>query len=348
MDIVYKRDRFYRGTLIATVLFTLMACGLMIWFKTKEAYFDSHGRIAVVAEAALAGQDNFSASNIYKKNFSVQIVDEPESKLKVPLLTQVSGDKITISEEFTQNKLVITLKDGASYMEEGETLMSDSSWMEAVGVYQHEGDIVIEVYCQNPCAYQYTCDNKTVTLSFLPIREQYDKVVVVYTPWENRSSLLTNEWNQAIQKLEEAYHIKIYSTIFVKEEYTDEDMINFANHVHADMVIGMELVEAETKNAVTICNAAYFIPEFGNVELAAIQEQEYAEKTQLEASGFQKCEDKQSWLTKSAVPAALTQLRIPLNQQSAEQTYALNQKMMEALGSIVKQVAETYWLPVEK
>ena len=163
MDIVYKRDRFYRGTLIATVLFTLMACGLMIWFKTKEAYFDSHGRIAVVAEAALAGQDNFSASNIYKNNFSVQIVDEPESKLKVPLLTQVSGDKITISEEFTQNKLVITLKDGASYMEEGETLMSDSSWMEAVGVYQHEGDIVIEVYCQNPCAYQYTCDNKTVT-----------------------------------------------------------------------------------------------------------------------------------------------------------------------------------------
>lgn len=344
MDTIYKRDRLYRGTFIATVIFVLLACGLMTWFKSAEAYFDSHGKIA--AEAALAGQSDMITS--YKKNFSVQVIDQPEAKLVVPLLAQISKDKITISEEFTQNKLVITLKDGTSYMEEGATLTSDSVWMEAVGVYKHEGDIVIEVYCQKPCAYLYSYENKVVTLSFYPIREQYDKVIVMYIPWENRSNFFTKEWNLAIQKLEEAYHMKIFSTICMKEKYSGEDVINFANLVHADMVMGLELVEADINDAVTVCNAAYFIPEFGNVELAAIQEQEYTMKMQLEASGFLECEDKQSWLTKSSVPTALTQLRVPWIQQSVEQTYAWNQEMMEAFESIVKLVAETYWQPMER
>lgn len=345
MELVQKRDRLYRGTVIATVLFTLAACGLLFCFKYYEEYFDSHGRIAVVAEAALVEQKKATLSPIRKRNFPVTIVDEPGAKLVIPFQVQTQKSNITVCEEFTQRKLVITLKNGTSYMQEGAVLTSDSAWMEAVGVYRHDDDIVIEIYCHDTCGYQTIYENGMLTLSFLPLREQYENLIVVYTPWSNRNNIHINEWNQTIQKLQDDYKVKIFSTIAMQEEYTAEAVIEFANRVHANMVIGMELVDSETAQVVTTCNPEYFIPEFGNVELAALQEQEYAQKTGLTAAGIKNCEDTQDWIKASGVPTALTQFYFSLDQKHVEQTYNLNQKMMEALANIVKQIADTYWLP---
>lgn len=347
MDITDKRNSLYRGALLAAVIFALVSCVLMISLKSHEGYFDSHGRIAVRAKTAFNDQNEAAQNDVLKKNFPVHIADKPGAKLVIPFLTQAHKDKITVSEEFIQNKLVITLEDGASYIKEGTTLTSDSAWTEAVGVYQKDGDLVLEVYYKEPCGYQTTYENKTLTLSFFPLREQYDKVVVLYTPWENRNNLLLNEWKQTTRKLEQDYGIKIYSAISVKEQYSGDEAADFANRVHADMMIGMELVSAVTDGVVTVCNPAYFIPDFGNVELAALMEQEYAEKTGLAAAGFRDCEE-QAWIKKSGVPTALTQLCIPQERQTAEETYTLNYHMLEAFGSVVKQTAETYWQQKEK
>ena len=349
MDITQKRDRLYRGALIAAILFAVSTIGLLVCFKNFEAYFDSHGRIAMVAEAALVGQENASAGSARKRNFPVTLVDEPGAKLVIPFTAQVPKNKISVCEEFTKNKLVITLEDGVSYMEEGAALTSDSVWMEAVGVYKNDGDIVIEVYFQEFCGYETNYENGILTLSFLPLREQYERVAVVYTPWENRSSLLINEWNQYIQKLQENYRVKIFSTFALQEEYRNEDVINFANNVRADIVICMELVDQDVTNIVTICNPDYFIPEFGNVELAALMQQEYAKITGMTAIGVKACEeDTYSWLKKSWVPTALTQFCVPLRSENIEQTYTLNQKMMEALENIVKHLSETHWVPADE
>lgn len=348
MDITQKRERLYRGTVITAVLFALATCGLLVCFKSFEAYFDSHGRIAVVAEAALVGQDSVTSTSIRKKNFSVTVLDEPGAKLVIPFTAQIPKNKITICEEFVQNKLVIILEDGITYMEEGTVLTSDSAWMEAVGVYKNDGDIVIEVYCQEFCGYETVYENGMLTLSFLPLREQYEKVMVVYTPWENRSSLLMNEWNQCILKLQENYQVKIFSTLGLQEEYHSKDVVSFANRVRADVLIGMELVDTNATEVVTLCNPDYFIPEFGNVELAALMQQEYVKKTGMTAIGVKACEDIYDWLKKSWVPTALTQFQVSLSQKNIEQTYTLNQKMMEALENIVKYLSETYWLPTDE
>lgn len=347
MDIVQKRDRFYRGSFLTVILFALAAGGLMIGFKRYEGYFDSHGRMPAAAQADLTGQGNTSAGTFSKRNFQVTVLDEPGARLVIPFSASVQKDNITIGEEFVQDKLVITLKDGISYMEEGAVLTSDAAWTEAVGVYKKDRDIVIEVYCKETCGYQTAYENGALTLSFEPLREQQERVLVVYMPWENRSSLLINEWNQSIQKLQEDYHVKIFSASMLQEKYQAGDVISFANRVHADMVIGMELVDTDVSQIVTVCNPDYFIPGFGNVELAALQEQEYAQKTGMAAHSVKGCEEKQGWLKKSKVPAALTQIPVSAQQKNAEHTYTLNQKIMEALESIIKQLAETYWMTEE-
>lgn len=337
---IQKRDRLYRGTVIAAMLFALLSICLVAGFKHFEDYLDSHGRIAVVVGAALTGQGSSPISYLSKRNFPVKIVDEPGAKLVVPFTTPIQKERISFAEEFTQDKLVITLADGSSYIEEGAVLTSDSAWTEAVGVYKHENDIAIEVYYKKPGVYEASYENGVLTVSFMPLREQYEKVIVVHTPWDDRSYLLLEEWNKNILKLQQDYKVKIYSTTAMQEKYSEEEVIDFANRVHADMVIGMSLEESQGMDVVTVCNLEYFIPEFGNVELAAIMEQEYALATGLQPLGVKACEDEQSWLKKSGVPTAMTQFGVLLNKRDVEQTYALNQNMIRALGNIIKEITE--------
>ena len=342
MDLVQKRRGLYRGAVIAAGVFALATFGLIGCFKCYEDYFDSHGRIAVVAEAALLEQNNDSLSKIRKRNFRVSIVDEPEGKLIVPFREQTQINNITVCEEFTKNKLVVTLKGGTSYIEEGATLTSDSTWTEALGVYRHDKDIVIEVYCRDICGYQVAYENDMLIMSFLPLREQYNQFVVVYTPWSNRNNIHRNEWNQEIQELQEEYSVKIFSSIAMQEEYTNQEVVEFANRIHADMLIGMELIHSDDSRVVTICNPQYFIPFFGNVELAALLEQEFVQITGLAGTGVKPLEVEQEWLALSGVPTALTQFYISLDQKSVEQNYNLNQKMMQAFGNVIGQVTERH------
>lgn len=342
MDLMQKRNGLYRGSVIAVGIFVLVAFGLIGCFKYYEDYFDSHGRIAVVAEAALLEQNSASLSGIRKRNFRVNVVDEPLAKLVVPFQVQTQMSNITVCEEFTKNKLVVTLKGGTSYIEEGATITSDSVWMEAVGVYRHDKDIVIEVYCHDVCGYQMSYEDNRLTLSFLPLREQYNQFVVVYTPWSNLRDLHRNEWNQELQKLQEEYSVKIFSSIAMQEEYTNQEVVEFANRIHADMLIGMELVNSDDSQVVTICNPQYFIPFFGNVELAALLEQEFVQITGLPGMGIKQVENEQDWLTLSGVPTALTQFYVSLEQKNVEQNYNLNQKMMKALGNVIGQVTERH------
>ena len=330
----------------ATIVFVIISCVLMICFKCFEDYFDSHGRLALAAEAALAKQDSMLKEDVKKKNFPVTIVDEPKSQLQVPFSTQVTKELISITEEFAQNKIVITLKEGTSYMKEGIALTCDSMWTEAIGVYKSDTNVVVEVYCNEACGYEVLYEKTGITLSFLPIEEQYSTILVLYTPWENREKLLQNEWQQTIQKLENTYSLKIYSALAMQEEYQPTDVIRFANEVRADAVIGMEFVDAGETCVRTICNPKYYIPQFGNVELATILEQEFAKKTGFEAEGVRACED-EDWIKQSKVPFAVTQILLPIDGQSIEEAYTLNQSMQEAVQTIVKEVTQTYFVSNE-
>ena len=340
MDLAQKRKGLYRGALIAVSIFALVAFGMIGCFKYFEDYFDSHGRIALFAEAALIEQNKASLSTIRKRNFKVTIADEPTAKLVVPFQAQAQASNISICEEFTQNKLIVTLKKGVTYIEEGTVLTSDSIWMEAVGVYRTDEDVVIEVYCHDICGYQVVYENDRLTISFLPLTEQYDKFVVAYTPWSNRNIIHRNEWNQAIQKLQEEYSVKIFSSVAMQEKYEAQDVIEFANRIHADMVIGMELVNSNESGVITVCNPEYFIPVFGNVELATLLEKEFTKVTGLPEIGVKTLGEEQEWLLFSRVPAALTQFYVSHGPQNVEQNYSLNQKMLKALESIIGQVTE--------
>ena len=58
------------------------------------------------------------------------------------------------------------------------------------------------------------------------------------------------------------------------------------------------------------------------------------------------CED-EDWIKQSKVPFAVTQILLPIDGQSIEEAYTLNQSMQEAVQTIVKEVTQTYFVSNE-
>ena len=352
MDILQMRNKLYMWTTVCTISFVVLSITLMLVFKQNEAYFDTHGRIGVLAESEQQAVNEENSKRFYiKRNLPVTLVDSPQAKLVVPLALSLPKEQIVIREEFTQNKVVITLKDGKSHLLEGTEIVSDSQIMDAVGIYKQKDDVVIEVFCKNIYAYQLTLENDTIHMQFLPLEDMYKKKAVLYIPCEDRKRLVSEEWKKELDTLMNNLNMKIFVSAFMQETYQEDEVIAFANRIHADMILGVEIVQDATdlESMVTVCNAKYFIPEFNSVHAALVMEQIFASETGIVSRGVREYEDTEMLIRQAKIPAAKVIVTLPQTKQmSLEEEYTFHHAIMKVMKETLEEVDKTYLNPIQE
>ena len=192
-----KRDQIYRCVMTAVVFFAAVSVMVMFAFKQHEGFFDASSRIGILMESVNAQETRASAS---KLNVRTTFRDENSKRLVLPLKEPIAGSDINIREEFTQNKYVITLTGYSKYMPSSVELVSDSSIMDAVGVYRQQADVVVEVYCVDRYDYELVTEDTALTVKFQEIGEQYAASAVIWLPYEDRNRLALPEWRQRLEK----------------------------------------------------------------------------------------------------------------------------------------------------
>ncbi|MDE6053563.1 MAG: hypothetical protein K2G55_07355, partial [Lachnospiraceae bacterium] len=254
-----KRDRLYRSMQILSVVFAVVSIMVMAGFKMNEGFFDASSRIGILMESVNAQEDSLSAPKV---NVRTNFKDEAKSRLVIPLMEPIASEDVSVREEFVQNKYVITLSEYSQNVPNGVELVSDSMIMDAVGVYRQNNNVVVEVYCRDLYDYELMISSNTLTVSFKKIEDSYAASAVVWFPYNDRNRLVLPEWRQSLDKFAVDNHMKLYMASDMQEEYTQEDVIAFANGIHADMVFGVQLEEtSEQQSYMTgICNTTYFIP----------------------------------------------------------------------------------------
>lgn len=342
MDRLKARDKLYRYAIIWTVAFTIINCGIMAFFKSNETYFDTY------SAQNLRGEDDSreTAESYVRYNIQVNYVDEAGAKFVLPLTQSVSRDHISIREEFVRDKLVITLKGAAACVETGSQVISDSDIMEAVGIYRQQEDIVLELYCKDAYAYELTQEQNSLTVSFAPLRDKYDIISVIYIDSKEQNRLSGQDM-QALNKLADKYGMKIFASYQMQDDYTQQEIIDFADHIHADMVLGVSVEQsAEHEKVETICNSEYFIPDFGSVELAAIMTDSMCRIYGTGTAGIAEADEKCPLVSDATIPSALTIYYTTRNEsERPELEYDLNRKLMNALADMYEQILSVYATP---
>lgn len=311
----------------------------MVIFKMNEAYFDSYSVVLLQEDNAPQEQTNAA-----RYNMKVELEDKAQSELILPLTQKLSADHVTVREDFVEDKLVVTMKGAASCLESGSLVTIDSNILDAVGVYRQEEDIVLEMYCKDTYGYELSLEENQLVVSFVPLRSQYQIVSVIYVPLKDRERLV-NQDMQELDKIARAYGMKVYKTWQMQTEYSQQQVVDFANQIHADMLLGIGVEEGAGQDRIeTLCNAGYFIPDFGGVDLAAVMTDSMNRVySALEIQVMDAGED-YTLIHDASVPAAMT---LYYTKQAAtgrpETEYDMNRKLINALTDMYKQVLSTYF-----
>lgn len=351
-----KRDRLYKSMRTISIAFAVAAAAVMAGFKMNEDFFDASSRIGLLMESVNAQEDSLSAPKV---NVRTVFRDEENARLVIPLQEPILNESVSIREEFIQNKYVITLSGYSANIPNGVELVSDSTIMDAVGVYRQSGDVVVEVYCMDLFDYELVLGSSALTVNFRETGDDYAASAVVWFPYNDRNRLALPEWRQSIDKFAADNNIRLYMASDMQEEYSQEDVIAFANRIRADMVLGVQVEQTcEQQSYITgICNTTYFIPEYNSAHLSVIMAEAFVEATQIGIRGFEESgnagdasfEDEYPLVSEATIPSAA--VRISLTQkdmESVENEYKLNGKIVEALENTMSMILHNYIMTEEK
>lgn len=337
-----KRDQIYRCVMTAVVFFAAVSVMVMFAFKQHEGFFDASSRIGILMESVNAQETRASAS---KLNVRTTFRDENSKRLVLPLKEPIAGSDINIREEFTQNKYVITLTGYSKYMPSSVELVSDSSIMDAVGVYRQQADVVVEVYCVDWYDYELVTEDTALTVKFQEIGEQYAASAVIWLPYEDRNRLALPEWRQRLEKTAADHQIRLYLAPDMQEAYTQADVIRFANEMHADLVLGVQIGKTQEPQAsmTGLCNTVYFIPDYNSASLSVVMAEAFAEITAIQMKGFEEAGSSDVLVSEATVPSALIKISLTQKEmESVEREYQLNEKVVSALEKTIDEVVKRY------
>lgn len=337
--IAQKRDCLYRKSAVTAVIFCIAAAALMAAFKLNEDFFDASSRFGLLMDSVNAQEENCAYPKI---NVKAVFDDTAESKLEIPLDALQDHENITIHEEFTKNKFVVTLEGASENIPDGIRLTSDSRIMDAVGIYRQNLDVVVEVYCKE--TYSYVVENvgNALIVHFLPLRSNYDAVAVVYIPYEDRSRLELPEWHQSLKKYVSDNRIRLFMASDMQESYTQQDVIEFAERIEADVVLGIDVsvdAKAQQTTAAAVCNTTYFISDFNSAQLSVIFAEKLVSETQITFLGFEEADENTPLVALATRPSAMIKIsQSQKDAESVETVYKFNERIVavikNTLGSI--------------
>lgn len=166
----------------------------------------------------------------------------------------------------------------------------------------------------------------------MPDGGQAQDKVIVMDPWctmetaDSRKSGIDEQeitWDivrRIEEKLTSATPIKVYYAGNDKEMPSVEERVKIISEAEADFYIGIALNEsgdASVYGIETVYNGTYFIPYFGNVELADCLERNVTEQVSGRANGLTQATEEDIILQKVKVPAVVLKPGYLSNKQEA-------------------------------
>lgn len=249
---------------------------------------------------------------------------EEAAALCIPLETGIKAENITIENHYMERQIWIYIEGTSSAYYAKEAISGNIAGIEE-GNYEYAGDTVLLKFGLNSV---YECksilEEGKLYIEFVPPREVYDKIIVIdasmpeteedfFVPLAEGMAVkpdkreITDDIVKRLRQLLDGSGIKVYDTGSSTDEISAAESAAFANTVGADMFISIRLNEGEDEalyGIEALYNAEYFIPGFGNVELADTLVRHVAVSVSGRGNGLFLAEETDVLLKEAKVPAA--------------------------------------------
>lgn len=333
-----QQNHLMKVTAVYTVLFSACVFAVIFYYlANNSAKIESitPGDTVQLTETAIQENEKNKVESLLNQNSIIFEQNGQEMNyFCIPLHESVKAEGIMIENHYMDKELWVSIKQ--------EEDSDFESFYRAQGVYGNR-EAVSEGYFENSDGifwikfklnniYEYHSifeDNK-LYVEFVSPKEVYDRIVVIDPAYGGEvTGAVSGELNgkdvslgiaRALKEKLDKTDIKVYYTRMDDSNPSDENRIDLTNTVKADLMIRIEVNENEdTKiyGTEAVYNSKFFIPDFGNSELADLLERNVATQISGKANGLVASTDEDIVINSATVPAAAIRVGYVSNAQEA-------------------------------
>lgn len=339
-----RENREKRNMCLNFCLWAVLCAGAM----TVMLIFAANKTIVIAdksSEQSVSGGNALGESGIPQgRSLAIDRTTEMTGSFSVPLPKGVKAENIVVENRYMSGELWLYIQcEDADFFAEN-ALTGDTGFIQEGSFGVQDEQLVLRLKMQKVLEYRSTMENNRLMIAFYEPWELYDYIIVIdpvgggdrEEPAD--TGLSEQEVSLAVakqvQKNFEMSNVRLYLTRTEDINVPEESRLALLDEVKADVYIGIGAsVSEENPNSYGILcryNEEYFIPDFGNVQLADIVTREVTIASSNRAEGLLAAKDDEM-LSRITVPAV--KLSVGYLSNSQEQALLRQESYREKLAN---------------
>lgn len=253
-----------------------------------------------------------------------------EGSIRVPLPKGIKAENVTMDNRYVDRELLLYIQGGSDEFFEANHISGDIAPILAARCEMQENGILLRIAMNRVLEYRSTMDGSGLTINWYEPDELYDYIAVIdpagggseggIADYSLSEKDVTLQVAKQIQKQFNLQNVRLYCTRTEDTDMDPAERVGLAEEVGADIYIrlcvGADGADAEAYGITGFYNEDYFIPGFGNPELADILTREVTIAASNRATGLKAAEEG-SILKQLKIPAAEISLGFLSNPREA-------------------------------
>lgn len=329
-----QQNSLMKSTLLYCVLFVAAAMSVMLYYAaTKTVGVADLAQDEVVRPSAQKTESE-AAVPTEENEIAINRAEMSTNYFCIPMPEKVKAEEVVLENHYMDKELWVSIsaekaKDYEAFFETGSVYGNCDSVED--GRFEAEEDrICLRFALDGVYEYRSIFEDHILYVEFVPSKEMYEKIIVIDPAYGGKeqgvavdgilSKDITLDVAKALKTKFDQSDIKVYYTRMDDSNPAAEDRVELAAATKADMLIRIEVSGDENSKlygTLAVYNSQYFIPGFGNVELADLLEREVVTSISGKACGLVESSEEDQVVNSATVPAAAIRVGYLTNSQEA-------------------------------
>jgi len=328
-----QQNSLMKSTLVYCILFVAAAMSVMLYYAATKTVKVADLAQDEVVSSAQEGETKPTAPT-QENEITVNRSGENTNYFCVPMPENVKAEEVVLENHYMDKELWVGINS-----EQAQTYEDFYQTNSVYGNCDNVTDGRFELEKERIClrfsltgVYEYRSifEDHTLYVEFVPSKEMYEKIVVIDPAYGGdergvtvdrvMSKDITLDVAKALKTMFDESDIKVYYTRMDDSNPASAERAGLAAETKADMLIRIEVSgdeDSKLYGTSAVYNGQFFIPGFGNVQLANLLETEVVTSISGKAIGLIESEEADEVLNNATVPAAAIRVGYLTNSQEA-------------------------------
>lgn len=327
-----QQNSLMKSTLVYCILFVAAAMSVMLYYASTKTV-----KVADLAQDEVSPAQQIETAPVVPAQEDEIVIDRSEKNTSyfcVPMPENVKAEDVVLENHYMDKELWVGISS--------EEIQAYETFYNENGVYGNCNNVTsgrFEMEKERIClrfdltgVYEYRSifEDHILYVEFVPPKEMYEKIIVIDPAYGGNergvtvdrvmSKDITLDIAQALKPMFDESDIKVYYTRMDDSNPTSASRAGLAMETKADMLVRIEVSGDENSKLYgtsAVLNSKYYIPGFGNVELADLLEKEVVTSISGKAIGLIEADATDEVLNSATVPAATIRVGYLTNSQEA-------------------------------